>query len=264
MVRPLVTPIDERDRELYGRHESRYKVAKTMQPFDAPISESGRDLYGEHEYRYKVRKTMQPFDAPISEHDRNLFGEYQPRYQVKKQMQPFDAQISERERELFGEYQSRFYQPKEYQPFGTPIDEYSRELYGDYRKRWNTTKVGSQAYDISVPANGTNWVTVGPWSVGGDGDLEPTVYDISIYQVYMAYFGWAGVASWRMLIDGVKVYPFQASEVVDNDNTMYMGTLSTTVRTGQVCEIQFKSDNAADGAGVNMSIVRVFYGELRG
>lgn len=207
---------------------------------------------------------VRPFVSPISHRGRELFGVHESRYRTAKTMQPFDASIEERGRELYGKHESRYYPPKEYQPFGASIDDRKREMYGDYRSRYSRLKVGSQAYHLGMAANGTNWVTVGPWSVGGDGDLEPTIYDIAIYQVLMLYFGWAGVASWRMLIDGVKVYPFQAHEEVDNGNTMYLGTLSTTVRTDETCVIQFKSDNAADGAGVNMSLVRVYYGEFRG
>ena len=179
---------------------------------------------------------MRPFNPdPISDRNRELFGTYMRRHEYVPSMNPFDAQISER----------------------------SRELFGVHRSRYSRLKVGSQAYKITMPADGLNWVTVSPWSVGGDGDMSPTINDIAIYQVYMSYAGWAGIASWRILVDGVKVYPFQASDIVDNGNTMYLGTLSTTVRTGEVCTIQFRSDNAADGAGVNMSLTRVFYAELR-
>lgn len=177
---------------------------------------------------------MRPFTAPISDRSRELFGTYQRRYETQPSMRPFDALISER----------------------------SRELYGEYRSRYSRLKIGSQAYKANMPADGLNWVTVTPWS--GDGDLAPEINDIAIYQVFMAYAGWAGTAAWRVLIDDVKIYPFQSSESVDNGNTMSLGTLSTTVRTGEVCTIQFRSDNAADGAGVNMLMTRVYYAELRG
>ena len=232
MVRPLVTPIDERDRELYGQHESRYKVAKTMQPFD----------------------------APISEHDRNLFGEYQPRYQVKKQMQPFDAGISERERELYGEFESRYYQPKEYQPFGASIDDYKRELYGDYRSRYSRLKVGLFAGGFFAGCNGLNWVTINTSPAAA---LKPTTNDIALYQIYFFILGApAGTLTYRVLVDGVKVYPFEPDEDIVHDTWQYLGTLSTAVKTGEECVVQFRSDNAGDGAATEVvSFMR--YAELR-
>lgn len=205
---------------------------------------------------------VRPFVSPISHRGRELFGVHESRYRTAKTMQPFDASIEERGRELYGKHESRYYPPKEYQPFGAAIDDYKRDLYGDYRSRYSRLKVGQQAYHLGMAANGTNWVTVSPWSAGGDGDLKPTVNDIAIYQVVMAYGGWAGVGIWRMLIDGTKVYPFPLEEIIDNGNTMYLGTLSTTVKTGEVCDIQFKSTNAGDGAGQTM-FVKAWYAELR-
>lgn len=179
-------------------------------------------------------------------------------------MRPFNPDpITDRSRELFGEYMRRYETPPSMSAFDAPISDRQRELYGVHRSRYSRLKVGQHAYNLFMPANGTNWVTVGPWSVGGDGDLAPTIHDIAIYQVLMSYGGWAGNGIWRMLVDGVKVYPFLDEELIDNGSTMYLGTLSTTVRTGEVCEIQFKSDNAADGAGVNMSVTQVLYGELQ-
>ena len=115
---------------------------------------------------------VRPFVSPISHRGRELFGVHESRYRTAKTMQPFDASIEERGRELYGKHESRYYPPKEYQPFGASIDDYKRDLYGDYRSRYSRLKVGQQAYHLGMAANGTNWVTVSPWSAGGDGDIS--------------------------------------------------------------------------------------------
>jgi|LGVF01.1.fsa_nt_gb hypothetical protein len=145
-----------------------------------------------------------------------------------------------------------------------PIGSRYRERYGQYRSRYARLKVGSQAYQLHADADGTNWVKV-DWSAGGDGNLQPTIHDIAIYKVMMwKNGGWAGEALWRLTIDDVKVYPFQAQETVVDAVEVYLSTLSTTVKTGEVCDLQFKSTNAGDtGGGGQDLFARVYYAELR-
>jgi hypothetical protein len=75
-------------------------------------------------------------------------------------------------------------------------------------------------------------------------------FDKSMYQ-YIGIIGggWAGVPEFRALIDDVKVYPFEGHVDIVSGNTVNFGTLSTSVRQGEVVKLQFRSSNAADGAG---------------
>lgn len=166
---------------------------------------------------------MRPFNPdPISDRSRELFGTYMRRYEYVPSMNPFDAAISER----------------------------SRELYGGYRSRYSSRKVGARAGSNIATANGVNWVDL---VLTPTGCLSPTIYDTTIYRTYFYYFGsWAGTPSFRILIDDVKVYPFLSEETIVNDTTVSLGCLSMTVRAGEVCRVQFRSDNAADGAGDSM------------
>ena len=152
------------------------------------------------------------------------------------------------------------------QPFGDPLGDRSRELYGKYLKRFAKTKYGSQGLCTSKTANGTNWVDLEP--VYGNGDmlypLYPDIHDIAIYQLTFLVGGtWAGEPRYRVLIDGEKAYPFDTSEPIVDGVTVYLGTLSTTVRTGQACKVQFKSTDAADGAGKTI-LMMCNIAEMRG
>lgn len=166
-------------------------------------------------------------------------------------MRPFNPDpISDRNRELFGTYMRRYEDVPSMSAFDALISDRRRELYGVYRSRWSARKVGAKAGSGIATANGLNWVDM---VLTPAGCLSPTIYDTTIYRTYFYYFGtWTGTPSFRILVDDEKVYPFDADETIVNDTTVSLGCLSMTVRTGEVCRVQFKSDNAADGAGDSM------------
>ena len=142
-------------------------------------------------------------------------------------------------------------------PFGEPLDDRSRERYGRYRSRWSTLKIGAKAGSGIAGANGTAWVDLSftPSSI-----LSPTINSLSIYRLQLNLIGapWTGTARYRILIDDVKVYPFDTEADIQDGVSLSLGTLSTSVRTGEVCKVQFRSTNAADTGGAGKSV----YGNL--
>ena len=133
------------------------------------------------------------------------------------------------------------------QPFGDPLGERSRELYGKYRKRYSSQKTAGFAYRISTKANGVNWVDLEPTSPVGI--LEPSIYNIALYRINMTAMWFNGTPKYRILVNDVKVYPFVAEEDVQSGVTVNLGTLSTAVRTGDHCKVQFRSDDPTDNPG---------------
>lgn len=219
-----------------------------MQPFNAPISDRKRQKFGVYMPRYEKESTMRPFDASISSYRRELFGEVMPRYETEPSMRPFDAPISDWKRELFGTYMRRYEEEPSMKPFDAAISERSRELYGEYMSRWSTRKVGEQTYGGLIGANGANWVST-------DMPLSD-INDESIYQVYLGMSGgWAGDGWFRIMIDGVKVYPFSTYETIQSYTWVSLRTLSTSVRTWETCSLDFMSTNAGDvGPGQKLMI----------
>lgn len=200
---------------------------------------------------------MQPFNAPISDRKRQKFGEYMPRYERESSMRPFTAPISDWKRELFGTYMRRYETQPSMKPFDARISERSRELYGEYQARWSTQKIGQVVNSDMMDANGVNWVDI-TWGVGIK-PLEDTTYSKAVYRYHASTMGgWAGTPYWRMLINDVKVHPFASEEPPALGATTSLGYLSMNVREGDVFKAQFRSTNAADGAG-KLFLIRLDY-----
>lgn len=215
-----------------------------MRPFTVPISERSRQKYGVYQPRYEKISSMRPFTAKISDRERELYGEYAKRYETETSMKPFDAPISERSRELYGEYMRRYEDVSSMSAFDSEIGSYKRNLYGEYRTRWSIQKIGDHMYEWD-DANGVNWVDM----PDGLGRLSPTKHDVAIYRAIFYFSGWAGTPQWRVMVDGTKVYPFSSYDAAVDNTLVLFGTLSTMIRTGEVGVLQFRSDNAIDGAG---------------
>ena len=133
-------------------------------------------------------------------------------------------------------------------PFNEPLDDRSRHLFGRYRPRYSMRKVGYQMGTNSVNPNGTNWVDM-PFIFSS---LSPTINDATVYQIKFVIAGpWVGNKLYRMLVNGQKVYPFDDDDYCPTVAWEHLGCLSLTVRTGEECTLQIRSDNIADtGVGL--------------
>lgn len=112
-------------------------------------------------------------------------------------------------------------------------------------------KTAVQVTQAATDANGTAWVDLK--------SIAPTTSDIELYQLKMTVAGsWAGTAKYRIIVGSTKVYPFPA------DKNITSGTLETfvfpiNIQIDETCKIQFRSDNAGDGAGDTVALNQLDY-----
>ena len=112
-------------------------------------------------------------------------------------------------------------------------------------------KTAAQTTQAATNANGTAWVDLKT--------LTPTTSDIELYQVKMTTAGsWAGTAKYRIIVGSTKVYPFPA------DKSITSGTLESfifpiNIQINETAKLQFRSDNAADGAGDTVTLNQLDY-----
>ena len=128
------------------------------------------------------------------------------------------------------------------------------------RNGWNSVsilrsllrkKTAAQTTQAATNANGTAWVDLKT--------IAPTTSDIELYQVKMTTAGsWAGTAKYRIIVGSTKVYPFPA------DKSITSGTLESfifpiNIQINETAKLQFRSDNAADGAGDTVTLNQLDY-----
>ena len=157
---------------------------------------------------------------------------------------------------MYGEYQSRYYQPKEYQPFGASIDEYSRQIYGAYQSRWSTLKTAYQLAMGYYHADGVDWVDIAT--------LSPTTDEMTLHQMIVYISGaWAGQTLLRIMVNGIRVYPFKTYEVVISGATLPLWNLAVRLRLGDEMAIQTRSNNAGDTGAAFKTMADVYYTILK-
>ena len=112
-------------------------------------------------------------------------------------------------------------------------------------------KTAAQTTQAATNANGTTWVDLKT--------IAPTTSDIELYQLKMTVAGtWAGNAKYRIIIGTTKVYPFPA------DKNISTGVLESlifpiNIQINETAKIQFRSDNAGDGAGDTVTLDQLDY-----
>ena len=132
-----------------------------------------------------------------------------------------------------------------------------------YRDGWNSIsiqrallrkKTGKQATQAATDANGTSWVDLK--------SISPTTSDLELHRIQMTVAGaWAGTAKYRIIVGSDKVYPFSADENISS------GSLETfifpiNVQINETVKIQFRSTDAADGAGKTVALDQLDYSEV--
>jgi len=112
-------------------------------------------------------------------------------------------------------------------------------------------KTAAQTTAAATDANGTAWVDLKT--------LAPSTSDVELYRLKLTTAGaWAGTAKYRIIIGATKVYPFPA------DKNITSGTLESfifpiNVQINETAKLQFRSDNAADGAGETVALNQLDY-----
>lgn len=128
------------------------------------------------------------------------------------------------------------------------------------RNGWNSVsilrtllrkKTAAQTTQAATDANGTAWVDMKT--------LTPTTTDLELHRLKMTAAGtWAGTPTYRITVGATKVYPFS------DDKSINSGLLETlifpiNVQIGETAKIQFRSTNAADGAGETVALTQLDY-----
>lgn len=107
---------------------------------------------------------------------------------------------------------------------------------------------------IATDANGTSWVDLKT--------IAPTTACLELHRVKMTVAGtWAGTAKYRIIVEGVKVYPFPADKNIDSGNIEDF-IFPLNVQVNETMIVQFRSNNAADGAGDTVTLDQLDYNEV--
>jgi len=112
-------------------------------------------------------------------------------------------------------------------------------------------KTAAQTSQAATNANGTAWVDLK--------SIAPTTSDIELYRLKMTTAGsWAGTAKYRIIVGSTKVYPFPADKNIDTGVIEDL-IFPINVQINETAKIQFRSDNAADGAGETVALNQLDY-----
>jgi len=115
-------------------------------------------------------------------------------------------------------------------------------------------KTAAQTMQAATDANGTTWVDLKT--------ITPTTSDIELYQLKMTTAGsWAGNAKYRIIVGSTKVYPFAADKNISS-GTLESFIFPINIRINETAKIQFRSDNAGDGAGDTVTLDQLDYSEV--
>jgi len=128
------------------------------------------------------------------------------------------------------------------------------------RNGWNSVsilrsllrkKTAAQTTQAATNANGIAWVDLK--------SIAPSTSDVELYRLKLTTAGaWVGTAKYRIIVGATKVYPFPA------DKNIASGTLESfifpiNIRINETAKLQFRSDNAADGAGETVALNQLDY-----
>jgi len=112
-------------------------------------------------------------------------------------------------------------------------------------------KTAAQTTNAATDANGTAWVDLK--------SIAPTTSDIKLYRLKLTVAGtWAGTAKYRIIIGATKVYPFPADKDIDT-GVLEDLVFPINIQINETAKIQFRSDNAADGAGETVALNQLDY-----
>jgi len=112
-------------------------------------------------------------------------------------------------------------------------------------------KTAAQASQAATDANGIDWVDLKT--------IAPTISDIELYRLKLTTAGsWAGTAKYRIIVGTTKVYPFPADKDIST-GVLESFIFPINIQINETAKIQFRSDNAADGAGETVALTELDY-----
>lgn len=112
-------------------------------------------------------------------------------------------------------------------------------------------RTAAQTTQAATDANGTAWVDLKT--------LAPSTTDIELYRINLTTAGaWAGTAMYRIIIGSSKVYSFPDDQAI-NSGTLETFIFPINVQINETAKIQFRSTNAADGAGETVALTQLDY-----